>query len=104
MQDLFDHQNILKDSINDFGKGFQILDDVNSINDSNFAALKGACDDIKEGKLSYPILKFFQDSQNYELKKELENILNIKRGSEEDLSRVKSILSSGNAFKNNINN
>jgi geranylgeranyl pyrophosphate synthase len=89
------HKNELANSIYDFGTAFQILDDLNSINNFSFAELKGCSDDLREGKLSFPILYFFKESQNINRKRELEEMLNKRQGSLEELSRLQVILNEG---------
>lgn len=56
---------------------------------------KGIADDLKEGKLSYPILLFFIISQNESQRFRLQQIINRKRGTLDDLNEVKQILDSG---------
>ena len=56
---------------------------------------KGCADDIKEGKLSFPLLIYFIESQNLEGKKRLEEIINSKRGNYDDLTEVQRLLNKG---------
>ena len=65
------------------------------MNNDNFSDLKGASDDLKEGKLSFPILYFFKECSDLNKKIELEEILNKREGSFEDLLRVKTLLNEG---------
>lgn len=95
MLELFIYKTELARSIYDFGTGFQILDDLNSIINDNFSDLKGCSDDIREGKLSYPILLFFKESSDLSKQKELEEMLNKREGSFEDLSRLRILLNEG---------
>lgn len=71
------------------------MDDLNSINNSNFATLKGSSDDIREGKLSFPMLLFFRECADQAKKAKLESILNDRRGALEDLLEVQGLLAEG---------
>lgn len=94
-QKLFEQKETLTASINAFGTGFQVLDDLNSVNNPHFATLKGSSDDLREGKLSFPILLFFRDCADWAKKERLEAILNARRGSPEDLAEVRQLLVEG---------
>ena len=91
-----DDWNVYEDICNNMSVYFQIRDDLLNIASPLFQKSKGFCDDITEGKLSYPVLlSLSQDS-------ELLNILKMKTSSEELKKKAVDIMRSDGSINKTL--
>jgi geranylgeranyl diphosphate synthase type 3 len=88
--------------LNEFGILFQILDDFLNLNSKSFHKKKGFCEDLSEGKFSYPIIDGIEKELNNNNKTNsgsesiIQNILK-KKTSEKSLKEI--VLSKLNELK-----
>lgn len=56
---------VLKRLAQPFGRFFQIRDDFMNLHSQDYADQKGICEDLDEGKISYPILRMLHNKPEY---------------------------------------
>ena len=80
--------NAAKDYGKELGMAFQIMDDVLDYTGNSEQTGKNVGDDLREGKLTLPMIKFLEKEPQY--KELLENIISFKH--ESDISRLASLI------------
>ena len=72
--------------IESIGLFFQIRDDLANLKSKEYADSKSFCEDITEGKFSYPMIKYFQSDRDHS------RLLEILKKRTEDVTEKKEVI------------
>lgn len=81
----------LKKAIENFGVAFQIHDDIINVESSEYACLKGAADDIQEGKMSFMLVHCMNEMRDARELERLLALVNKQKKSDADIEAIVAI-------------